>query len=266
MMGMEIDYSAVGEPLMSNEGMVLTFFGQVSPLNLTDPKPIIPSIPSAIDMAEGEIQIFLSDYILNSTIYSAFMTNQTSQTIKGIDVSLLLYIFPGFKKYDGDTVDIDVRIIGQELGYGLPTLEIINGDTIVTAMSRVTISVNDKEAGNVVLVILDALITGTMDFAITTGCILDPDLITLKLHVSEIITDKTKSLDKDDLNSIIGTATGVIKHEVNRWIKNQTLPNYFEYNGLSIDFTDTTLKEEHHYLVMQTTPKFSFVKKLESGY
>jgi len=54
-----------------------------------------------------------------------------------------------------------------------------------------------------------------MDFVIKEGFVIDPDIVGLKLSVIEVMSDITGKLDIDNLNAILGTATGFIKNYVN---------------------------------------------------
>ena len=57
---------------------------------------------------------------------------------------------------------------------------------------------------------------GTLDFVIKEGFVIDPDIVTLKLKVIEVLVDITEKLDIENLNAILGTATGFIKNYVNQ--------------------------------------------------
>lgn len=100
---------------------------------------------------------------------------------------------------------------------------------------------------------------GTMDFVIKEGFVIDPDIVTLKLKIIEVLVDITQKLDIENLNVILGTATGFIKNYVNQQAQGIKI-NGFEQEGLFVDLNQTTLSEHNHYLMFKSSPKFIHTK------
>jgi len=90
----------------------------------------------------------------------------------------------------------------------------MNNETTVDGMAEITIGVT-QPTGHKNFFKLRGLLSGTIDFVIKQGFILDPEIINLNLKITDIIEDNSKNLDIEDLNAVLGTVTGVIKNYIN---------------------------------------------------
>ena len=159
--------------------------------------------------------MFVTDYVLNSTLYTLYKAEFFDYFIDTLPVSTALVIFPELKKYENENLTIAVDIIGLSEGANDPMVEIMNNETYIQAFAVLTIGVTQPEGQPLNFFKLRGALIGTIDFIIKPGFILDPEIIDLRLEIDEIIEDDTKSLDIDDLNSVLGTATGFIKNYIN---------------------------------------------------
>lgn len=69
---LEFNYTATEQPIYSSNGLVLVMKGDVHIAGHETPFKPQNVIPSDIDLESGQIQVFISDYVLNSTILTLY--------------------------------------------------------------------------------------------------------------------------------------------------------------------------------------------------
>lgn len=105
------------------------------------PFPQRDVIPTDIDMREGQIQVFLTDYVLNSTVRTLYQADLFDTQVDDIPVSELLYVFPDLKNFTGQNMTIIFKMIGEEDKFYDPSIAIVDGDTYLEGIAEISMGV-----------------------------------------------------------------------------------------------------------------------------
>lgn len=215
-------------------------------------------VPSDFDIYGRQLQVAVSDYVLNSTIFSLYRqgylegdTSNVNGTSYGFPVSYLFYVFPQLSgKYKGDE-NIYVRIKAKSDQY-VPYMSIVNG--VTTAYVDLDLAIRTEKE---ILLELDSNVQLEVNVMIGKGFKLTIDVRMLKIKVREILVNNIDpSIDERDISSFIGFASGFARNYVNRLVKNYEITLPF---GDSIDLKDISLSERHHHIFADVTPTFNLV-------
>jgi len=68
------------EPVTTSEAITMVMKGESTPETGVLPFVSEPVIPAKVDTKEGEVQIFITDFVFNSTLYSAFQAGLLQYT------------------------------------------------------------------------------------------------------------------------------------------------------------------------------------------
>lgn len=185
---MTIDYSAMAQPVTTKEAMTLVLKGEVTPEDGYLPFAREPVIPDTIDTSAGDLQLFISDFVFNSTVYSAFKAGLLHTRVENLNTNDLAIVFPKLKEeYENTTADVEIKAIGDP--YPVPSFRIEEGETYLDSMVRLAIKVKDHSLGEIDMIVLDCNLTSTLNFEIRKGFVLDPDITSLKIKVEKIVND-----------------------------------------------------------------------------
>ena len=176
---MTFDYTAMKNPESNDEGLSLLMKGEVRYMDMEPPFTPSPVIPANISSDNGGVQVYITNYVLNSAMYSFFKSGKMVANVPGIPVKSLLIVFPALKQnFENDTVSINVKAIGTEKGKTDPSLTIVDGDIYLNA--SVVIQINVEHDGPLnTLIEVEADLKSTLEVQIRKRCILDPDIVTL---------------------------------------------------------------------------------------
>lgn len=97
----------------------------------------------------------------------------------------------------------------------------------------------------------------TLNYGIKEGLKLDLDITSLKLRVTNITHDEIGDVNKDDLNSLIGLAIGVVRNAANAFLDNYEI-EFEQPKPLTIDLSDTKIREAEYFIYGGTSPRFGF--------
>lgn len=257
---MIVDYEFMDYPQYMYNELALVLKGEIRPKN----QEILPfvddrKVPVNSDPQGGDIQVFVSDYVVRSLLYSVYKTNLISLKItdnplspgKPLKIGDITILFPGLtKSYDKST---PVYFEASSTYDFVPLFKIENNETYLTlrldlAMG-VTVDGVDSE-----LFSLRSEANMTLNYGLEDGTKIAASISSFRYKVIEIIND-TLGLDPQDINAIFGLLTGVVRNYVNYALDVIDIP-LPEIPIIALDLNKTYIYERNGYLAFDTTPKF----------
>lgn len=256
--GLLISWCAMENPKFGDDAASLIFRGEVRYDNNT-PIPFEDKNQIPYRFEDGkDIQISVSDYFLNTTIYSAFYLGMLDYELTQISENQTLtagslkYIFSDILKYMNAEQPIAMRVVAnKEL---IPYLEIVDGVTSAYALADISFSeVNGKERDEFLKI--TSRVNLTIDFEIQTPFTVMTDIKQFKFKASELALDKYQLTNIDDLNSIVGAISGFVRNFLNRELSGYH-NHVFDLGIFKMDIGDTQLFERERYIWFDSRPQF----------
>ena len=256
--GLEINWCAMEDPKFDDQSLSLIFKGETT--YEEKPIPFVDQRKIPYKFEDGkDVQISISDYFLNTTIYSAFYlgllegnaTELNNQTITAGNFTLL---WPKITDHLSPDQPIMIKVVANETF--TPYLEIVDGKTTVRGLADITFSsINGTE--DEVFLELTSEVNITVDLEIQTPFKVLTNIKQLKIKASQLTTDKYGLTNLDDLNSLIGAISGFIRNLLNKELSGYS-NSIIEIGVLLIDLKDTLLNERERYIWFDSRPQFSY--------
>jgi hypothetical protein len=254
----------MSDPIFDDDSVSLVFKGEVTP----EKEYQIPfeeqrKTPYIVDPAGKDIQLYISDYFLNTTLYSLHQnklldldlrTMNGSETGEPIRAEMLSILFPTLKKNIDPQSQISIRIKTTE-DY-VPNFNIQNGESIAQMKLEISFASLDPSGKRMPFIEIISNTTVEVDFEITNPFNLVTDFKQMKIKAQSIQLDKFNLTNLEDLNSIIGTASGFIRNLINTQFSGYKFGE-IDMGFIQIDVNKTTMYEKDRYIYADMAPHFS---------
>lgn len=251
------NFTSTVNPAFTENDMTLFFKGEVRPID----EKILPfrdqlQVPSAVNPNGRQLQIVISDYLFNSTIYSLYRRNYLeidTKTFNGtstpVPASFLFYIFPTLSSKLRPEDPIWFRAVAKDTHY-LPYIEIVDG--VTSAFIDFDI---EMRSDNEVLLLMSSNVKLNVNVYIVQGFKLTVDVQLLKIQLREIKTNNIDpNLDERDISSFIGLISGFARNYVNQFVRNLEIKLPI---GDNISLRDVKLEGRNHYIYADVSPEFN---------
>lgn len=251
------NFSSTKEPVFTNDDMTIFFKGEIHPKD----EPNLPfsdalEVVSEVKADGRQLQIAISDYLLNSTIYSMYKTEYLkvdTADFQGesydLPASYLFYVFPKLSEMVSPDTPVYFKVVAKEDKY-LPYMQIVNGTTTAYIDFEIDMKTEDQT-----LLRMDTSAQIEVNVYIVKGFKLTVDVQMLKIKLKEIIENNIDpEIDDRDISSFIGFVSGFARNYVNQFVRN------FEVKlpiGDNISLDDVELEELSHYVYADVTPHIS---------
>ena len=256
------NWCATGDPKFTDKDVTLLFKGEAS-LGKDEPFPWPEQrkIPYVIDPISRDIQLYISDYTLNSTIWAAYESdlldidlrylNETTQT--PITADTIRILFPSITTHMDATTPLSIRV--KAVDNPIPNLNIRKGETIVVAKAEISFATIDEKGGRQPFLAVISNVTLEVDFEIKTPFTFTTDISKMRFRAQELSLDTYKLTNINDLNSIIGTVSGLARNYINRILSGYTMKE-ITLGPITINIQNTVLFEKDRYIYGDMAPHF----------
>jgi hypothetical protein len=248
-------------PKFTDDDVIILFRGESSLANETFPWPEQRQIPYVIDPVATDLQVYISDYTLNSTIWAAYESdlldfdirylNETTQT--PITAETIRILFPSITTYMDATTPLSIR--AKAVDNPIPNLTIQDGETVVIARAEISFATIDANGGRQIFLEIVSNVTLEVDFEIQAPFKFITDIKKMRIRAEELSLDTYDLTNIADLNSIVGTVSGLARNYINRILSGYTMKE-FDLGPIRIDVQQTTLIEKDRYIYGDMSPHF----------
>uniref|UniRef100_A0A7S3N9Q4 Lipid-binding serum glycoprotein C-terminal domain-containing protein n=1 Tax=Euplotes harpa TaxID=151035 RepID=A0A7S3N9Q4_9SPIT len=251
------------QPVFTDRSLALVLKGEVT----SKAEEVIPFVEKRKinyeqDKSAKNVQLSVSDYFLNTTLYSAYNLDMIKGNITSfsgndtsdpITASMFKLIWP--KITDHMPADQKLVIIAKSVKDFTPYLEITEGMTMIKLIMTLSFAQLDGQGVATSFIDFKANVTIQADLEVTTPFKFLTDIQQMKIKATELIADKYSLTNLADLNSIIGTISGLIRNYMNKVFSGYR-PGYIDLGFLKIDYNNTRLMEKEHYYYFDSSPTF----------
>lgn len=255
----------MGNPKFDSNSVALVFKGEVTPAkDYAIPFVEQRKIPYVVDPTGKDVQLYISDYFLNTTLYSMhqnglidFDIRTTNGTAEGdpLRIEMLSILFPDITKHLDPKAQMSIRVRATD-GY-IPNFNIINKDESIAKMVvEISFATLDSQFNRIPFIEVVSNVTVEVDFEITSPFKLNTDVKQLKIKADKLQLDKYSLTNLADLNSIIGTASGFIRNYVNMAYSGYTFGE-LDLGFIKIDVNQTSMFERERYIYADMAPHFT---------
>lgn len=256
-----VDYTFIDYPQYKDNDFALFIKGEVRPVD----EPNLPFeddrwVPAHSNATGGDIQVFISDYVIHSLLYSVYKTEllalrvtdnplSAGSKLKVGDVTLL---FPDLVKTYPKSTPLYFEIRGSS-GFN-PLFKIEKGETYLTLRLDLIMGVTPNEETDDMLFDILTEANMTLNYGLEDGVKIAASISSFKYKVVKILYD-TVGLDESDINAILGMVTGIARNFVNYALDAIDVP-IPELPIIDINLNKTYIYERDGYLLFDTTPRF----------
>lgn len=263
---LSFDWCAMDQPQFSDDDLVLIFKGEATP----DPDTVFPYpeqrvIPYKFDRSLKDISLFISDYTLNTTLWSAYKngalmqdirsmgTNEKNETIP-IPASTLFVLFPELAKHVEEGTNLSILV--EATDDMIPSLDITNKETTIDLIAKVSFATLDQAGNRTPFLEVVSNVNVAANFRIDSPFTFKTDISKMRFRADELSLDKFGLTNIADLNSIIGTMSGFVRNFVNRQFSGFRLKE-FDLKWVKMNVERTVLKELDRYIYGSMAPRFT---------
>jgi hypothetical protein len=267
--GLFMNWCAMEQPRFSNDDVVLFFKGEVTPDKDTDiPFQEMRKVPYVFESVTRAIQVYISDYTLNTTLWSAYKkgmltydlryTNETTQ--EPITAGMLSLLFPKITDHMDASTPISLKATASsDL---TPWLQIDNGDTTAYAKMDISFATVDEQGNRSPFIEMTSNVTVEVDFEVVPPFTFTTDIKQMRIRADKLSLDKFDLTNIRDFNSIIGTASGFIRNLINRELRGIRVHD-FNIGNLVVNVQATNMFEKHRYIYGDMSPHFEHKNEAE---
>lgn len=259
--GLNFNWCAMSNPKFDNSSVALVFKGEVT----SERTPTIPFeemrvVNYTTQPSGNHVSLFVSDYFLNTTLYSAYhmdliqyeITNFTEgQNLTAGTFSLL---FPNITEHIPRDTPVVIRAKASK-DY-IPNLRMPGGETIVTMLMDISFATVDSQQHREDFIMVTSNVTVELDVEITSPFRLNTDVRMLRVRASELNLDKFNLTTVEDFNAIIGSISGFIRNYINRSFSGYRFGE-IDLGFIRMDVNQTKLIEQERYFYGAMSPRFT---------
>ncbi|CAI2387461.1 unnamed protein product [Moneuplotes crassus] len=270
---MVFNWCAMQQPIFTDNDLVLVFKGEASPnVDTRFGYPELRKIPYKFDRSLKDISLFISDYTLNTTLWSAYYndllkydlrtlgTAEEGKPAPPIPASTLFILFPELHKHVEK--DTPLSIFVHAVDDVTPTLKIINGETTADLVVQVSFATLDSQGNRDPFLEVKSNMNVVANFRIDSPFTFKTDISKMRFKADELSLDKFVITNVRDLNSIIGTMSGFVRNFVNRQFSGMKFKE-FDLSFIKMNVERTVLKEVDRYIYGSMAPRFESASTIE---
>lgn len=258
-----VNYKAMNSPIFTNSSVTLVLNGETTAKDKTIPFQDMRKINYNIDDKGAKtLQFALGDYLLNSTLYSAYMEKMIHYDIRSLSgnetsdpltASTFKMLFPDITKYMPADRKISIKLTAVE--DFIPYLELKNNQTEVKMVATIDFAELDDAGNRLEFISFRSNMTIQAAVTIQTPFQVKVDIRQMKIKATELTLDKYNLTNLPDLNSLIGILSGVIRNYLNIEFSGYK-PQWIDLGLVQVDFNNTKLSEFDHYFFLESAPEF----------
>ena len=251
--------------------MTLVFKGEIIHPNDTIPFESKRKINYNLNNTEGDVQLYIGEYLYNSAFYSAcilnitkyYITSFTNDEKNPITASSLRFLFPLITKY----IDPDARIaiIISANDWNSSFVNVKESLTEVNFNGTLSFAKIPSETDYIDFIVAKASFHLQSVTEIKNPFEINLDIKQLKIKAQEISLDTYDLTDLGDFNSLIGVLSGFIRNYLNTLYSGYK-PQWLDLKFIRIDYNHTQLTELNHYYYLESTPIFTKKKSESQGW
>lgn len=261
-----MNWCAMKEPKFSDEDVILVFKGEATPNEETSfDYPEKRLIPYIFDSTSKDISLYISDYTLNTTLWSVYTNHLLTIDIRSLDntttpipASTLKIIFPTIT--DHIPADTPLSIGVKATNDYTPNLSIENGETIAIMMAEITFSTIGEGGALTPFLQVESNVTIAANFYIDSPFTFTTDISQMRFRADKLNLDIYDLTNIADLNSIIGTISGFARNYINREFSGMKFKE-FDLGVITINVQQTVLYEKNRYIFGDMAPHFIHKKE-----
>lgn len=262
--GVTVDMAFMDHPQFSPNDYNIVLKGEVRPTGGSEP-PFVDDrlVPANYDPSGGFVQVFLSDYVIKSLLYTVYQTNvidikydDNPLTGGKLTVGLVKYLIIDLKKsFSDDTIFfIDVNTEDTPI----PDFDIIDGETYVGLRLNILLGVT-SQGNDIKVASMTVRINLTLNYELVGGTALKATISSFEMKVVGDVKNYLPDIivNTDDFNSVLGLAPGLVRNFVNYALGELQIP-IPEIPYVNLNLNQTYIDEKDRYLLFRTSPKITF--------
>ena len=259
---MTLDYKGMTSPIFTNNSLTLVMNGETTAKNETIPFQDKRKIDYSIDDKGRTLQVSLGDYLFNSTLYSAYKEKMIKADIRSLSgnetsdpltASTFKILFPNITNCM--PADRKISILITAVDDFTPYLELKNNETDVKMVANISFAELDDQGNRSDFILFKSNITIQAAVTIENPFKVKVDIRQLKIKATDLTLDKYSLTNIKDLNSLIGTLSGVVRNYLNIQYSGYKA-QWIDLGVVKVDFNNTKLSELDHYFYLESTPEF----------
>ncbi len=276
--GLAVDYSLLSDPVVNDEYLTVNSNGAIVNLNHKETlnPPYNPTDIPDFDKDGQEIQVYLSQYSIDTALYSLFVSDMLKATVDSedipedspiqLDTSMLDTLIPGFVEKYGKHMPVDMKIKSNEK----PGFVLGDGSINVKAKAEITILVRlndtDSESNGIkqeAALVIDTTLSALADAQVSEDGNISSKIKSLTIKDSTIKMTQIPGANiktvESTFNFLIKFATPIINTKYLEKI-HVDLPSI---EGIAFGNSRVDIKKEG-YMSLNLTPTFDFDVTFES--
>jgi hypothetical protein len=261
--GLAIDYSLLSEPRIINRYLIISSNGAI--VNLNNSESMNPPFPYPTNLPDfnpqgKSIQMFISDFSINTAINSLYLSKMLEVMVKSEEVpdesplqlntTSLEPLIKGISKFYGQDKKIDLITNVTEL----PIMKMTDNCFNTTTEAEVSLLVRLENKTQDLALKFNTTLYGSADAHVQNEGQISAWIHNLEIIDTNLIETKLKDLDIKEVEKLINFSFKLLLPVLNKnYLKNLTvkLPTI---EGIS--FNDSTAEIKNKYIEMNVNPKF----------
>lgn len=264
--GFAINYLLLSELLIKNNSLLYNSYGTLVNFNIPEtlnPPFEIPTNLPEFDEKGKQMQIYVSDYSINSIVYTLFKSNLLNYIIEPdfvpesfpvqLDTTSLSYILSGIDEVYGKGKKCQLKLnVFQQ-----PFLKFNENNTLLILPTEIIVNVilNDENITQAILIRTN--FTFEFSFTLIEQGKISENINTLKLFATEIIESNLPKASAIVIETEFNLLTFVLTPILNNFILNNFSITFPTIEGIS--FNDSTLFQNEHYIAINVNLQFNYI-------
>lgn len=270
--GLALDYSLLSPPKIINGYLVINSNGAI--VNVNYPESMNPPYTPPTNLPDyntdgKQIQMFLSDYSVNTAINSLFLSNMLVITIKSeeipeespikLDTTSLETLVRGISDVygKGKLVDIETRIIER------PSVVITENGLNSTVTCEISLLVRMDDGTSDEALKLSTSVAASGDAHVETDGQIFAQVHSVELSNTKIIESKVPDADVTNIEIVFNFTTKIVLPIVNENFLRKIAVKLPSIEGITIE--DSSVDIHDNFIEMNVTPHFS-QQEMFTGY
>lgn len=269
--GIALNYAFLSDPLVDNDFLILNSYGSIVNVNITEtlnPPFEIPTNLPVYDKDGKQIQLYASDYSINSILYTLYKSDLLKITVMPeivpssfpiqLTTSWLRTLIWGLDSVYGKGVPCEVSFKVNEQ----PKLALEEKLISVTLPTEMVLNVRKDNTTLEQAIKVDTEFVFGIDFHVVEEGKISAYIHEMKLQNTNIVESNVPKAKASTIENLINIMTYILRPVLNTFVLKKVSIQLPTIKG--VDFSDSTVSHTSHYVAVNVNINFKNQTEFET--